>query len=766
MHTATFSPEDNKLRLYPESRLSTEEYEQVKAAGFKWAPKQELFVAPMWTPDREDLLLEMCGEIGDEDTSLVDRAEARAERFEELSEKRSEDATRAKDNVTKLLGGQPISRRGSVGNQSLNGDCYATTEHTREVLGEGGQDQPGGMLEMDCSDGRTRIREGTLSWEGVFSAPTRLDSDLRSDSTREAVYLSSLRQSAVLQPAALVSRYTERQYAGFDTEGKASEESDGILTDGGKPSCSETQGDDGAWGKERCSSSNGYPSDGNSEAESNNNVEITCPDVQRSEGNNKFHRSAQDLDPHPVIIGHHSEKHARKDAERIENGMRRAISMWEASQYWESRAKGALRNAKYKERPDVRARRIKGLEADMRKQIRVRDEAAMWLKAWTAEGLTMKRAQAIANVCWLHLPRKEGDASDSGQQTAYGALTERYPNLYAPRTLDEIVTAAREAYPKTIEWAQRWISHYHNRIMYEKAMLEEVGGTVADKTGPEKGGACKCWASPSGGWSYIQKVNKVSVTVLDNWGNGGKNFTRTIPFDKLAGIMTAAQVQEARDSGILVDSSDGTGFGLLSKPPKVRQPEPESPKAADFDAMREQLKAGVQVVVAPQLFPTPPDLAARMVEMADIQPGMRVLEPSAGTGNLLGAMGWRMFGHNPERGAVAAVEINRSLAGRLQAEYPLTTVYCADFLEFRADDFVQFDRILMNPPFQNGDDIKHIKHAMGMLTIGGILVAICANGPRQRAELMPLCDTWEDLPAGTFAEQGTNVNTALIVIHG
>ena len=37
----------------------------------------------------------------------------------------------------------------------------------------------------------------------------------------------------------------------------------------------------------------------------------------------------------------------------------------------------------------------------------------------------------------------------------------------------------------------------------------------------------------------------------------------------------------------------------------------------------------MQVVVAPQLFPTPPALAARMVEAADLKPGLCVLEPSA-----------------------------------------------------------------------------------------------------------------------------------------
>ena len=43
-----------------------------------------------------------------------------------------------------------------------------------------------------------------------------------------------------------------------------------------------------------------------------------------------------------------------------------------------------------------------------------------------------------------------------------------------------------------------------------------------------------------------------------------------------------------------------------------------------------------------------------------------------------------------------------------------------------------FDRIVMNPPFDHGADIRHIEHARGKLKPGGRLVAICAAGPRQR----------------------------------
>ena len=68
MYRGTYSPDDNKLRLYASLRLDEETYKKVHDAGFRWAPKQGLFVAPAWTPGREDVLLSLAGDIGDEDT--------------------------------------------------------------------------------------------------------------------------------------------------------------------------------------------------------------------------------------------------------------------------------------------------------------------------------------------------------------------------------------------------------------------------------------------------------------------------------------------------------------------------------------------------------------------------------------------------------------------------------------------------------------------------------------------------------------------------
>jgi hypothetical protein len=148
-----------------------------------------------------------------------------------------------------------------------------------------------------------------------------------------------------------------------------------------------------------------------------------------------------------------------------------------------------------------------------------------------------------------------------------------------------VIEAALRCYPKVIAYSERWISHYTHRIAYEKAMLGDSGGTVSDRTGPERGGACQCWASPRCGWCYIEKVNKVSVTVLDNYGNRDTNFNRTIPFNKLTAVMTAAQVQQQRDAGCLIVTEDKTGFFLSG----VRQtPEGKTSSASPCSEDSEQ----------------------------------------------------------------------------------------------------------------------------------------------------------------------------------
>jgi hypothetical protein len=112
MITATYSPEDNKLRLYPDSRLDAETFQRVKEAGYRWAPKQELFVAPSWSVAREDLAIELAGGIEPEQMTLAERAQMKADRLDGIADKRAAEASafsRAADELSQAFYmGQPI----------------------------------------------------------------------------------------------------------------------------------------------------------------------------------------------------------------------------------------------------------------------------------------------------------------------------------------------------------------------------------------------------------------------------------------------------------------------------------------------------------------------------------------------------------------------------------------------------------------------------------------------------------------------------------
>lgn len=156
-----------------------------------------------------------------------------------------------------------------------------------------------------------------------------------------------------------------------------------------------------------------------------------------------------------------------------------------------------------------------------------------------------------------------------------------------------------------------------------------------------------------------------------------------------------------------------------------------------------------------QLFVSSDTVCHKLITLADIRAGSRVLEPSAGTGVILRAV----LAAVPSA-CCQAVEMNAVLADHLKVTFPEVAVTCADFLSLTLPPL--FDRIIMNPPFRHGDDVKHIRHALNMLAPGGNLVAVCSNGPRQQRAFGDIATHQEVLPAGTFAY--TDVSTLIVRI--
>lgn len=121
----------------------------------------------------------------------------------------------------------------------------------------------------------------------------------------------------------------------------------------------------------------------------------------------------------------------------------------------------------------------------------------------------------------------------------------------------------------------------------------------------------------------------------------------------------------------------------------------------------------------PGFFPTPPELIERLLELADIKADDRVLEPSAGKGDILDAI----RKNNPDQ-PLHAIEIYSTLREILMLKG--YTLVAHDFLSYEPEK--RYDKVIMNPPFENGLDIDHVMHAYPMIRSTGRLVAIMGEG--------------------------------------
>jgi 16S rRNA G966 N2-methylase RsmD len=173
-----------------------------------------------------------------------------------------------------------------------------------------------------------------------------------------------------------------------------------------------------------------------------------------------------------------------------------------------------------------------------------------------------------------------------------------------------------------------------------------------------------------------------------------------------------------------------------------------------------------------QQFSTPHYLAEVMTFCGVIKPGMSVLEPSAGTGNLVA--------QSLMRGAALVIGVEKSASRRNKLAYLATRVRPGQEVRVLAGDaghlgvleIPPVDRVLMNPPFTYAH--KHTIEAARCLKPGGRLVALLPHGMRYGgAKCAPLLKELArfgtvralvSLPGDEYAGNGTTYPNAVLVL--
>ncbi|MFF1542518.1 hypothetical protein [Streptomyces sp. NPDC058291] len=181
------------------------------------------------------------------------------------------------------------------------------------------------------------------------------------------------------------------------------------------------------------------------------------------------------------------------------------------------------------------------------------------------------------------------------------------------------------------------------------------------------------------------------------------------------------------------------------------------------DAIAGLLATGEVVTDADRgFYPTPQPTVERLLELAELEAGCEVLEPSAGRGAIAEAVA--------ACGAIVdCVELDTARAEHIRAGGYARQVANADFFSVPVER--RYQRVIMNPPFAGRQDIRHVERALRFIQPGGLLVAIMYGsltyrGDRRTKDFLARIREargamWE-LPPDAFPAVG--VGTVIVVI--
>ncbi|WP_420408676.1 methyltransferase [Hoeflea sp.] len=265
---------------------------------------------------------------------------------------------------------------------------------------------------------------------------------------------------------------------------------------------------------------------------------------------------------------------------------------------------------------------------------------------------------------------------------------------------------------------------------------------------------------------HLERAQKAMRALADHHDAG------TVP-EALANVRTKAEILELSRSlikheGGYYDAGFDTGKPRHDSPEAlaiwalIGGNDPEQEKA---EALRRKID-GLKFANIPGYFPTPRAVIDRMIDLADIpsHSSCDVLEPSAGHGAIIDALS-----EVRPMATVTACEKWGTLRDILEAKG--ANLAGSDFTEFEPG--TAFDFVIMNPPFEKGQDAEHVQRAFDMLKPGGRLVSVMSPGPFFRSDRKSEAfrDWFDDhggerldLPAGSFKESGTGTASIVVVL--
>ena len=290
------------------------------------------------------------------------------------------------------------------------------------------------------------------------------------------------------------------------------------------------------------------------------------------------------------------------------------------------------------------------------------------------------------------------------------------------------------------EWGGwNWHNHHQDTLMD----IERVFA-VLDGVPPEPGALiASINASRENGYNPCQSVTETPYLKVRGWMNGNAHlcFPRKDLVEKVNQIL-AEFYGEVLADGM---GKDGTEEDL-----KHRSHLP----AKDL-----------------QFYATPPEVVDIVLDRVHVPEGARVLEPSAGEGNMAFAVA--------DKGAhVLAIEIHPERAATIAArKHPNVEIKNTNFLTFPV--MAEFDFVFMNPPFYGVHYMDHVIHAYEFLKPGGTLLAILPvtaelGQTKKHKAFRKWVDkvnagwfykVFSDLPDESFASSGTRINTVTLELR-